>query len=54
MLNVRILGKQPEPSLTMAGYEIVDFELRTRDESLFEKGQKIVNDYIAKNPTWEG
>ena len=20
---------------------------------IFEKGQKIVNDYIAKNPTWE-
>jgi len=52
-MNIRILGNQPEPSLTMAGYEIVDFEVRTRDESLFEKGQKIVNDYIAKNPTWE-
>ena len=52
-LEVRILGNQPEPSLTMAGYEIVDFEVRTRDEELFEKGQKIVNDYIAKNPTWE-
>ena len=53
-LEVRILGNQPEPSLTMAGYEIVDFEVRTRDEELFAKGQKIVNDYIAKNPTWEG
>ena len=53
MLEVRILGNQPEPSLTMDGYEIVDFEVRTRDEELFEKGQKIVNDYIAKNPTWE-
>jgi len=52
-LEVRILGNQPEPSLTMDGYEIVDFEVRTRDEELFEKGQKIVNDYIAKNPTWE-
>jgi hypothetical protein len=52
-MTVRILGNQPEPSLTMAGYEIVDFEVRTRDEELFEKGQKIVNDYIAKNPTWE-
>jgi hypothetical protein len=52
-LNVRILGMQPEPSLTMDGYEITDFEVRTRDESLFEKGKKIVNDYIAKNPTWE-
>jgi len=52
-MTVRILGNQPEPSLTMAGYEIVDFEVRTRDKELFEKGQKIVNDYIAKNPTWE-
>jgi hypothetical protein len=52
-MNIRILGNQPEPTLTMAGYEIVDFEVRTRDEELFEKGQKIVNDYIAKNPTWE-
>ena len=52
-MNIRILGNQPEPSLTMAGYEIVDFEVRTRDEELFEKGQKIENDYIAKNPTWE-
>ena len=52
-MNIRILGNQPEPSLTMAGYEIVDFEVRTRDEELFKKGQKIVNDYIAKNPTWE-
>jgi len=52
-LEVRILGNQPEPSLTIEGYEIVDFELRTKNEELFEKGQKIVNDYIAKNPTWE-
>ena len=52
-MNIRILGNQPEPTLTMDGYEIVDFEVRTRDEELFEKGQKIVNDYIAKNPTWE-
>jgi hypothetical protein len=29
-------------------------KFRTRDESLFEKGKKIVNDYIANNPTWEG
>ena len=54
MLNARILGNQPEPSLTMDGYEIVDFEVRTRDESLFETGKKIINDYIANNPTWEG
>ena len=54
MLEVRILGNQPEPTLTMEGHEIVDFELRTRDEALYEKGQEIVNEYIANNPTWEG
>ena len=54
MLDVRILGNQPEPSLTMDGYEIVDFELRTRDSKLFEQGKQLVNDYIDANPTWEG
>ena len=54
MLDVRILGNQPEPTLTMDGYEIVDFELRTRDEAMFEKGKQLVNDYIDANPTWEG
>ena len=53
-MNIRILGNQPEPTLTMEGYQITDFEVRTRDESLFEKGKKIINDYIADNPTWEG
>ena len=52
-MNIRILGNQPEPTLTMDGYEITDIEVRTRDESIFTKGKKIVNDYIAKNPTWE-
>ena len=52
-LNVRVLGNQPEPSLTMDGYEITDFEVRTRDENLFEKGKKIINDYISNNPIWE-
>lgn len=52
-MNVRILGNQPEPSLTMEGYEIIDFELRTRDADLFAKGQEIVNEYISANPVWE-
>jgi hypothetical protein len=30
-LQVRILGDQPEPSLTEPGLNIVDFEVRTRD-----------------------
>lgn len=53
-MEIRILGNQPEPTLTMEGYEITDFEVRTRDEALFEQGKKIVNDYILANPTWEG
>ena len=53
-LNVRILGNQPEPSLTMDGYEIVDFEVRTRDVELFKKGQQIIADYVNKNPELEG
>lgn len=53
-LQVRILGNQPEPSLTMAGYEIVDFEVRTRDTATFEMGQQIIADYVSKNPELEG
>ena len=53
MLEVRILGNQPEPTLTQPGMEIVDFELRTRDEELFEKGKQIVNEYIDSNPKWD-
>ena len=52
-LEVRILGNQPEPTLTQPGMEIVDFELRTKDEELFEKGKQIVNEYIEANPKWE-
>lgn len=54
MLDVRILGNQPEPTLTKDGLEIIDFELRTNDANLYEQGQKLVNDYIDANPTWEG
>lgn len=52
-LEVRILGNQPEPTLVEEGMEIIDFELRTRDEELFEKGKEIVNKYIEENPKWE-
>ena len=53
-LNVRILGNQPEPSLTMDGYEIVDFEVRTRDEETFAQGQAMIFSYIDANPELEG
>ena len=53
MLEARILGNQPEPTLTLEGHEIVDFELRTSNRDLFEKGKEIVNKYIEENPKWE-
>ena len=53
MLEVRVLGNQPEPTLTLEGHEIVDFELRTSNRDLFEKGKEIVNKYIEENPKWE-
>ena len=53
MLEVRVLGNQPEPTLTSEGHEIVDFELRTSNRDLFEKGKEIVNKYIEENPKWE-
>tara|TARA_X000000950_G_scaffold197326_2_gene237609 strand:+ start:15984 stop:16310 length:327 start_codon:yes stop_codon:yes gene_type:complete len=46
-LNVRILGNQPEPSLTQEGLNIVDFEVRTRDQEVFELGKALVLNYIA-------
>lgn len=52
-MNIHILGNQQEPTLTMNGYEITDFELRTRDENIFEKGKIIINDYVASNPEFE-
>ena len=39
MLEVRILGNQPEPTLVNKGMHIIDFEVRTRDEELFAVGK---------------
>ena len=52
-MSIRILGNQPEPSLTEKGFEITQFELRTRDEKLFAIGKTIVNEYVAKNSELE-
>ena len=54
MLEVRVLGEQPEPSLTQSGMNIVDFEVRTRDESLFEQGKQLINNYVSSNPELKG
>ena len=53
-LQVRILGNQPEPSLTHPGLEISDFEVRTRDEKVFEQGKYLLERYISDYPELEG
>jgi len=53
-LQVRILGNQPEPSLTQTGLNIVDFEVRTRDEAVFELGQALISDYVDLHPELVG
>jgi len=53
-LEVRILGNQTEPSLTNPGYEIVDFEVRTRDWEIFELGQALISDYVDLHPELVG
>ena len=54
MLNVRILGNQPEPTLVEPGMHIIDFEVRTRDEELFAVGKDMIEQYVALNPELEG
>ena len=54
MLEVRVLGNQPEPSLTQSGMNIVDFEVRTRDEKQFAQGKQIINSYVSANPELKG
>ena len=54
MLEVRILGNQPEPSLVNEGMNIVDFEVRTRDEEIFEQGKFLIDQYVDQNPELEG
>jgi len=47
MLEVRILGMQKEPTGLMKGHEIHDFQYRTRDAEAFEKGKKLVEEFVA-------
>ena len=54
MLNVRILGNQPEPTLVEAGMHIIDFEVRTRDEEIFKVGKDMIEQYVELNPELEG
>ena len=52
--NMRILGNQPEQSLTMSGMTISDFEMRTKSDVTFQLGKAIITDYINDNPILEG
>ena len=54
MLEVRILGNQPEPTLVNEGMNIIDFEVRTRDEEIFAVGKDMIEQYVALNPELEG
>jgi hypothetical protein len=54
MLEVRILGNQPEPTLVESGMSIVDFEVRTRDEEIFEQGKNLIDLYVEQNEELEG
>lgn len=47
MLDIRILGMQKEPTGLMKGHEIHDFQYRTRDVEAFEKGKKLVEEFVA-------
>ena len=47
MLEVRILGNQPEPTLVEEGMVIVDFEVRTKDEEIFRVGKDMIEQYVA-------
>jgi len=51
---MRILGNQPEQSLTMSGMTISDFEMRTKSEVTFQLGKQIITDYINANPILDG
>jgi hypothetical protein len=53
-LNYKILGNQPEPSLTQPGLEIIDFEVRTKDANIFEQGKYLIERYISDYPELEG
>lgn len=54
MLEVRVLGNQPEPTLVSEGMNIIDFEVRTRDEEIFAVGKDMIEQYVALNPELEG
>ena len=54
MLDIRILGEQPEPSLTQSGLIITDFEVRTKDADVFAQGKAMISAHIDENPELEG
>jgi|TARA_R110000824_G_C14712113_1_gene623994 hypothetical protein len=45
-MEIRILGEQPEPTMTMKGMYLTDIEYRTRDFDTHVKGKEIVVAFI--------
>ena len=54
MLEVRVLGNQPEPTLVSEGMNIIDFEVRTRDEEILAVGKDMIEQYVDHHPELEG
>lgn len=54
MLEYKILGNQPEPSLVNEGLNIIDFEVRCKDEEIFAVGKDMIEQFVALNPELEG
>lgn len=53
-MEYRILGNQPEPTLTRKDMYISDFEMRHKSQTTWRKGVALVNDFCSQNPEFEG
>ena len=53
-MEYRILGNQPEPTLTRKDMYISDFEMRHKSQVTWRKGVALVNEFCSANPEFEG
>ena len=53
-MEYRILGNQPELTLTQPGMYISDFELRHKSIATWRKGVALVNEFCSEHPEFEG
>lgn len=53
-MEIRILGDQPEPTLTRKDMYISDFELRHKSRITWRKGVALVNEFCSEHPEFEG